>query len=235
MQELFTNLLDQSSFPLWSAFLIGIITSLGPCTLTTNIAAIGFISKEASDKKRVLFGGIIYTAGRAFTYTSVAFILFLGANSLNISGFLSRYGELLIGPLLLIIGLVMFDLVPISFPTFSRLSNKIEKQNKYPYLQDFLLGVVFALAFCFYSGVMYFGLLIPMTITSISGLILPVLFALGTSMVVILFTLIIAFTLSELNTWFVRIKNVELWLRRIVAVLFIGIGIYRIFILLVSL
>ena len=228
MQEYFTNLLDQSAFPLWSALLLGLITSLGPCTLTTNITAIGFISREVSDKKHVFLGGLIYTLGRAFTYTSIALILMFGANVLNISGVLSRYGEKLIGPLLLMIGLVMLDVVPLSFPSFSRWSSKIENQQKYRYWQHFLLGVVFALAFCSYSGVMYFGILIPISISHPSGLLFPLLFAIGTGIPVIVFAGLIAFAYSGVNQWFVRIRNIELWLRRIVAVLFIGIGIYRI-------
>ena len=228
MQEYFTNLLDQSSFPLWSAFLLGVITSLGPCTLTTNITAVGFISREVADKKRVLLGGFIYTLGRAFTYTAIALILLLGVNVLNISGLLARYGEKLIGPLLIMIGLVMLDVVPLNFPSFSRLSSKIEKQRKYRYVQHFLLGVVFALAFCSYSGVMYFGILIPMTISQTSGLLLPLLFALGTGIPVIIFAGLIAFAFSGVNKWFLRIRNLEVWLRRMVAILFIGIGIYRI-------
>lgn len=228
MQEYFTNLFDHSAFPLWSAFLLGVITSLGPCTLTTNIAAIGFISQKAEGGQRVLLGGLIYTLGRAFTYTFIAVILFFGANLLSLSGILSRYGEKLNGPLLVLVGLIMLDLIPIRFPSFNRLSSRAEKQNKHSYWYIFLLGVVFALAFCSYSGVMYFGLLIPMTINNSSGLFLPVLFALGTGLPVIIFAWLFSFGLSEVNKWFVRIKNFEIWLRRIMALIFIVIGGYQI-------
>jgi cytochrome c biogenesis protein CcdA len=231
MQTFFTNLFDQSSFPLWSAFLLGIITSLGPCTMTTNVAAIGFISKKAPSKKRVLLGGLIYTLGRAFSYTSLALVLYFGANALRLSGPLSRYGEKLIGPLLLLIGLVMLDLIPMRFPTLTRLSEKLERKKSRSYIHDFLLGAVFALAFCSYSGVMYFGLLIPMTITRASGLVLPLLFALGTGLVVILFAVLIAFAVAGLNRWFIGLKNIERWLRRGVAVLFIGLGFWKIVVL----
>lgn len=234
MQEFFTNLLDQSSAPFWSAFLLGLITSLGPCTLSTNIAAIGFISKHARNKKRVLVGGLVYTAGRAFTYTIVASLLYFGANALPVAGILSRYGEKLIGPLLLVIGLVMLDLLPISFPSFTKLSDRIEQQDRGRFLQEFLLGAVFALAFCSYSGVMYFGLLIPMSITHASGLILPVLFACGTGVIVVIFTVFIAFAFSGLNQWFLRIKNFEIWLRRMIAFLFIGIGVWKTAVLIFS-
>ena len=227
MQAYFTDLFDQSSFPLWSAFLLGIITSLGPCTLTTNVAAIGFISKKAPSKKRVLLGGLIYTLGRAFSYSALALILYFGANALRLSGPLSRYGEKLIGPLLLLIGLVMLDLIPVNFPTMAGLFKRLETMERRSYVHDFLLGAVFALAFCSYSGVMYFGLLIPMTITSTAGLILPLLFAFGTGLVVILFAVLITFAISGLNRWFLGLKNLERWLRRGVAVLFIGIGLWR--------
>ncbi len=234
MQEYFTNLLDQSSFPLWSAFLLGLITSLGPCTLTTNITAVGFIGRDVENKYRVFAGGLLYTLGRAFTYTVIAVVLYLGANALPVSGVLSRYGEKLIGPLLVFIGLVMLDLVPLRFPSFSKLSEKVEKRGSHFYLQAFLLGVVFALAFCSYSGVMYFGLLVPMTLESPSGLVLPVLFALGTGIPVIVFAWLLAFAFAGVNKWFLRVKNFEVWLRRGVAFLFIGIGGYKIISLLLS-
>ncbi len=233
MLEYLTNLYDASQFPLWSAFLLGLITSLGPCTLTTNITAIGFISKGGKEKTRVLLGGLLYTLGRAFSYFVVALVLFLGANLLKISEVFSRYGEKVIGPILIIIGLVMLDFIPINFPAFSKLSKKVEGRQG-AYFQDFLLGLVFALAFCSYSGVMYFGLLIPMTITSVSGLLLPLLFALGTGLPVILFSFLIAFAFSGVEKWFFRIQNFELWLRRAIALLFIGIGIYKVIAILIA-
>lgn len=234
MQEFFTQLFDQSSFPLWSAFLLGVITSLGPCTLTINITAIGFISKEARGGLRAFWGGLVYTFGRAFTYTLIGVILFLGADSLRISGTLSGYGEKLAGPLLIFIGLVMLDLFYIPFPSFHKWSKKIENKPSRTLFHDFLLGVVFALAFCSYSGVMYFGLLIPMTITSFSGLALPFLFAVGTGLPVIVFSCLIAFTFSGASQWLHRVQNFELWLRRAVALLFVGVGLYKSAVVLIS-
>ena len=232
MQEYLINLLDQSSWPFWSAFLLGLITSLGPCTLTTNITAISFISKEAAGSRRIFAGGIVYTLGRAFTYSGLALVLSCSTGILPVSGFFSRYGEKLIGPVLVFIGLAMLDFIPISFPSFNRMSHKIENYKKHTYLQDFLLGVVFALAFCSYSGVMYFGLLVPMTLTVESGLFLPFMFALGTGLPVLLLAWLAAFAFSEINRWFLKIKHVELWLRRAVALLFIGIGLYKVFLIL---
>ncbi|SFE90521.1 aromatic aminobenezylarsenical efflux permease ArsG family transporter [Sunxiuqinia elliptica] len=227
MQEFFTNLLDQSSFSLWSAFLLGLLTSLGPCTLTSNLAAVGFIGREGANKKQVLLGGLFYTLGRALSYVLLAVILYFGANALDISGFLARYGEKLLAPLLIFIGIVMLDLLRIPFPSWNWLVNQLEKENQLKAIKPFLLGVVFALAFCSYSGVMYFGLLIPMTLKSPAGLLLPFLFALGTGVVVILSTLLLAFAFDGFSSWLRKVQNLEIWLRRGVALLFILMGVYQ--------
>ncbi|MCW0483813.1 aromatic aminobenezylarsenical efflux permease ArsG family transporter [Gaoshiqia sediminis] len=228
MQEYFTNLLDQSAFPLWSAFLLGLITSLGPCTLSTNISAVAFIGKEAQCRRRVFLGGLVYTLGRAVTYFVVALPFYFGAELLNLTTFLTRYGEMLIGPLLILVGVVMLDWIPIPFPTFSKLRSQLEADPQKGLSSHFLLGVVFALAFCSYSGVMYFGLLIPMTIQSSGGLLLPIAFALGTGVSVVGFAALIAFAFQAVNRWFLRIRQSEIWLRRLVAVVFIAIGIYQV-------
>ena len=94
-----------------------------------------------------------------------------------------------------------------------------------------LLGIVFALAFCPYSGVLYFGMLIPMTISSASGLYLPLVFALATGIPVIFFAWLIAFSLSSIGNVYNKIKKFEVWFRRIVAVLFIAVGIYYVVLL----
>jgi len=89
-----------------------------------------------------------------------------------------------------------------------------------------LLGIVFALAFCPYSGVLYFGMLIPMTISSASGLYLPIVFAIATGIPVIIFAWLIAFSVGSIGGVYNKMKTFELWFRRAVALLFIGVGIY---------
>ncbi len=228
MQQYLTNLLDQTSWPLMSTLLLGLITSLGPCTLLTNITAIGFIAKDAENQRKVFWGGLVYTAGLAFSYMLLAVVLFAGASMLNLSGFFSRIGEKLSGPLLVFIGLVMLDLVFLKFPSFSGMINRLEQRTRKSFLDIFLLGTVFAITFCSYSGVMYFGILIPMTIKQTAGLYLPVFFALGSGLPVILFSWLMAFAFSGVHQWFGRIRDFEKKLRRTVAFLFIGAGIYRI-------
>lgn len=221
------NLLDSSSLPFLSALLLGIITSISPCPLATNITAIAFISKDIENKKRVFLSGLIYTIGRAVTYTTIGVIFFFGANQFKVAGFLQKYGERILGPILILIGLFMLDLIKIKLPFSSKLSEKLEKKaERGGFWGVLLMGIAFALAFCPYSGVLYFGMLIPMTISSASGLYLPLIFAIGTGLPVIIIAYLIAYTVSGVGSFYNKIKVFELWFRRVVAVVFIGAGIY---------
>jgi cytochrome c-type biogenesis protein len=228
--EFLTNLLDNSSMSWLTAILLGLMTSISPCPLATNITAIGFISKDIDNRNRVFFNGLFYTLGRAITYTSIAFVIYVGADQFRFSGFFQINGEKIIGPLLIIIGVLMLDVIRIKFPGLSGLSSRMEKRKSWRYIDALLLGMVFALAFCPYSGVLYFGMLIPMTVTSASGLYLPVLFAVATGIPVILFAWLLAYTVSGISSMFNKIKAFEIWFRRIIAVLFIFVGIYYVII-----
>ena len=224
--EFLTNLLENSTMPWLSALILGFMSAISPCTLATNITAVGFISKDVGNRNRVFINGVLYTLGRAISYTAIALIIYLGADQIKFSGFIQLYGEKLIGPLLIIIGLFMLDAIKIKFPGMSRLTSKMESKTKWSYFDAILLGMIFALAFCPYSGVLYFGLLIPLTVTSASGLYLPIVFALATGIPVILFAWILAFSVGSVGGVYNRMKHFEIWVRRLVAVLFIGVGIY---------
>lgn len=226
--EFLTDLLDSSTMPWLTALLLGLMTAISPCPLATNITAVGFISRDIENRNRVFINGLLYTLGRAITYTVIALVIYFGADQLKFGGFFQRYGEKIIGPLLIIIGLFMLDIVSIKFPAFNRLTSRMQEKKRWGYLDAVLLGLVFALAFCPYSGVLYFGMLVPLTITSSSGLYLPVVYAIATGIPVIVFAWIIAYTISSIGGVYKKLKSFELWFRRIIAVLFIGVGIYYI-------
>jgi cytochrome c-type biogenesis protein len=226
--EFLTNLLENSTMPWVTAMVLGLMTAISPCPLATNITAVGFISKDIKNRNQVFLNGILYTFGRAISYFGIAFILFLGVDQLKFSGFFQQYGEKIIGPLLLIIGLFMLDFLKIKFPGLSGLTSRMEKKKRWGYLDVILLGIVFAMAFCPYSGVLYFGMLIPLTISSPSGLILPVIFAIATGIPVIIFAWILAYAVSGIGTTYNKIKSFEIWFRRVIAVLFIVVGLYYI-------
>jgi threonine/homoserine/homoserine lactone efflux protein len=105
----------------------------------------------------------------------------------------------------------------------SRLEEKINVGRSWGAL---MIGMLFALAFCPYSAVLYFGMLIPMTISSTSGLYLPVIFAIATGLPVIIVAWLIAFTVRGVGNFYQKLKTFEFWFRRIVAGIFILIGIY---------
>ena len=223
-----TDLLDNSTIPWFSAFLLGLMTAISPCPLATNITAVGFIGKDIKDRNRVFINGILYTFGRSISYTAIALVIYLGADQFKFSGFFQKYGEKLLAPLLIIIGLLMLDVVKIKFPGLSGLTSKMEAKTKWGYLDAILLGMVFALAFCPYSGVLYFGMLIPMTVASVSGLYLPLIFALATGIPVIIFAWMLAYTISGIGNVYNKVRIFEIWFRRIIAILFILVGIYYI-------
>ncbi|MEX2428571.1 MAG: aromatic aminobenezylarsenical efflux permease ArsG family transporter [Bacteroidales bacterium] len=231
MEEFLSNLAGNSSIPVVTAFILGLLTAISPCPMATNITAIGFMSKDVEDRRRVFMNGLIYTAGRALSYTLLAVVLFFSADQLKISGFFQQYGEKFIGPLLIIIGVLMLDVLKIKFPGLSKLTGNMQKKGFKNYWDVLLLGFVFALAFCPYSGVLYFGMLIPMTISSASGLYLPVVFAIATGIPVIIFAWLLAYTVSGVGGLYNKMKAFEIWFRRVISVVFIGVGIYYVVII----
>ncbi|MBL7969020.1 MAG: sulfite exporter TauE/SafE family protein [Prolixibacteraceae bacterium] len=226
--EFLTGLLENSTMPWLTALLLGFMTAISPCPLATNITAVGFISKDIENRNRVFINGLLYTLGRAITYTVIPLIIYLGVDQFQFSGVLQQYGEKFLGPLLILIGLLMLDLIKINIPGLNRLNAKMQQKTTWGYFDALLLGMVFALAFCPYSGVLFFGMLVPITISSASGLYLPIVFAIATGIPVILFAWVLAFAVSSIGNVYNTVKIFELWFRRIIAFLFMGIGIYYI-------
>lgn len=224
--EFLTSILENSTLPWVSAFILGLMTAISPCPLATNITAVGFISKDIENRNRVFINGLLYTLGRAISYSAIALIIFFGANQFKFSSVFQQYGEKILGPLLIVIGLFMLDVLKLNFPGMSKLTTKMESKSNWGYMDALILGVIFALAFCPYSGVLYFGMLIPMTVSSASGLYLPIIFAFATGIPVMIFAWILAYSVSSIGGIYNKIKKFEFWFRRIVAILFIVVGIY---------
>ena len=226
--EFLVDLLENSTLPFVTAFVLGLMTAISPCPLATNITAVGFISRDIENRNRVFYNGLFYTLGRALTYTIIPLIILLGADQMKFSGFFQRYGEKFLGPVLIIIGLLMLNIIRINFPGIRGLTERMQNKKSWSYMDAILLGLFFALAFCPYSGVIYFGMLIPMTVSSASGLYLPVVFALATGIPVIILAWFLAYAVSGVGGVYNKIKSFELWFRRVIAVLFIGVGVYYI-------
>ena len=229
--EFLKALLENYNIPILSAFVLGLMTSISPCPLATNITATAFISKNISNKRTIFLSGIIYSLGRAFSYTLIGLILYFGASKFHIASFFQQNGEKYLGPLLIIIGLIMLNIIRLNFFQKSNVTEKLsESFIGKGMLGSFLIGVLFALAFCPYSGALYFGMLIPMTITSVEGLYLPIVFAFGTGLPVILFAFLLAFSVGSIGSFYKKITIIEKWIRIITGVIFILVGFYYVLI-----
>ena len=220
-------LIDSYNIPLLAAFLLGVLTSISPCPLATNITAIAYISKEIKTVKNTLLSGLFYTLGRGISYTLLATLIYFGLSSFQISRIFQGWGDKVLGPVLIIIGLVMFGIIKINF---NKGGERIEKVkiwlSQKGYIGSLLLGALFALAFCPYSGVLFFGVLIPLTLKSAESLLLPPIFALGTGLPVIMFSFLIAFSMQKVSKAFQIVQKIEKVTRLAVAVIFVGVGIY---------
>lgn len=220
------SLIDQSTVPLLTAFLLGLMTAISPCPLATNITALAYISKDVENRGTVFLNGLLYTLGRALSYTILGLIIYLGASKFHVSRAVQANGERWLGPLLIIIGILMLNIIKLpgsSGNIMQRFADKVKLGSSWGAL---LLGMLFALAFCPYSGVLYFGMLMPMVLTQPSGLMLLPDFAIATGLPVILLAWFLAFSIGSIGKFYNRLKVFEVWFRRIVAVIFIITGFY---------
>jgi cytochrome c biogenesis protein CcdA len=227
--EWLNELAQNREAPLLAAFALGLLTAIAPCPLATNITATAFIAKTITDKRKVLLSGLLYTLGRVFSYTLIGAIIYFGASKFQIAKLFQGNGEKYIGFVLIIIGLIMLDVIKLNFIIGGNFTDRLsEKFKTKGLLGSFLLGALFALAFCPYSGALFFAMLIPMTLSADAGLALPVVFSFGTGLPVILFAFVIAFSMEKLGIYFKAITKVEKVMRFVAGLVFILTGLYYI-------
>lgn len=223
------NLLDNSNIPIKTAFLLGLLTAISPCPLATNITAIGFISKDIGNRNKIFLGGLLYTLGRVVAYTVLGIILISilkeGSSMFSLQKSISKYGEILIAPVLIFVGVFMLFGDRLNLPKFG-FSGTGKAEKLKGNLGSLLLGVLFALAFCPTSGLFYFGMLIPMSAAEPGGYLLPIVYAVATGLPVILVAWILAYSVAGIGKFYNRIQVFQKWFNRVVAVLFIAVGIY---------
>lgn len=227
MTEWLNELAHARDIPFWAAFALGLLTAIAPCPLATNITATAYIAKGFTDKRKVLLSGLLYTLGRAFSYTAIGVALYFGASKFHVARFFQGNGEKFLAPLLILIGLVMLNVIKMDFLGKLNVADRLSEKFKNKGLTGaFVLGILFALAFCPYSGVLYFGSLIPMTIASPQGLYLPFIFAIGTGLPVLLFTYLLAFSMEKVSKTFNFLQSAERVMRYVAGVVFILTGVY---------
>jgi cytochrome c-type biogenesis protein len=210
-----------------SALWLGILTSISPCPLATNIAAISYLGKQAQDTKTVFANGLLYTVGRTVTYLVLAVIAVTSILSLpEVSFFLQCYMGKLMGPILIAVGLVLLEVVRVPFFGIT-IGEKLQARAQRGGVWGAgALGMLFALSFCPTSAGLFFGTLIPLAIDSKSVVVLPGLYGLGTALPVFAFAVLIALGAKSVANVFHRLSALEVWARRITGAVFIVIGIY---------
>ncbi len=227
--EWIQSLLDSSTTPALTAFLLGLLTAMSPCPLATNIAAIGYVGKEVKSPRRIFWRGVLYTLGRVAAYTLLAIMLIAilkrGAGLFGVQKFLGKYGEWILALALLLIGLFMLFGKKLRLPSFG-FSGNGEQVARRGGMGAFLLGVLFAMAFCPTSGVFYFGMLIPMSATVSFGYLLPVLFALATALPVLIVAWVLAFSAERVGSLYGKMQTIQRWMNVAVGILFLVIGLY---------
>ena len=236
--DFLNHLLDSSQVPVFTAFLLGLLTALSPCPLATNVTAVGYITRGCmacdDDQQRarrgILWSGVLYTLGRTFSYTLLGVILIyiirIGKDTFGLQQVVSEWGELILGPSLILIGFFMLFGDKLHLPKFG-FNGNINGMMKGAW-DSFVLGILFALAFCPTSGLFYFGMLIPMSAETTAGYLLPLVFAIATALPVLLVAWILAYSMQSLGKVMGRITAFQRWLNRIVALLFIIVGMYYI-------
>jgi len=210
-----------------SALWLGILTSISPCPLATNVAAISFLAKKITNPFLVLLSGIAYTIGRMATYAILGFILINSILSIpQVAQFLQKYMVKALGPILIITGLILLDVIKMNFSGLSLSQKQNNKLVEAGVLGAFLLGVVFALAFCPISAALFFGSLISLALQSKLGVILPFIYGIGTGLPVLVFAIAIAVGVTSLSHWFRRLAKLEYYMRKATGIIFILVGIY---------
>ncbi len=229
MTELLQDLLNNSNLPIVTAFLLGLLTAISPCPLATNITAIGFLSKNIENRRRVFLNGMFYTVGRMLSYTLLGIVIIgilnQGSSLFHIQKKLATIGDSILGPALLLIGLFMLFGHLIKLPKIG-LCFSGEKLSKKGGLGALLLGSFLALTFCPTSAVLYFGGLIPLSVSVPAGWMLAIVYAIATALPVLIAAIILTFSVGSVGKFYGKTQQFQKWINRIVGVLFSIVGAY---------
>jgi cytochrome c-type biogenesis protein len=210
-----------------SALWLGILTSISPCPLATNVVAISYVAKRVGRTRLVLTSGLLYIAGRMLTYLALGVVLVAGLLSIpELSQFLQKYINIFLGPILILTGIILLGVIRFSTRGTGLGDRMRARVEGYGIWGAGLLGILFALSFCPVSAALFFGSLTPLAVKYNSRFLFPLLYGLGTGLPVILFAFVIAFSTQAVGRLFDRLTQIELWARRITGGVFILGGIY---------
>jgi len=211
-----------------SALWLGILTSISPCPLATNIAAISYVGGRIGSGRAVVLSGALYTVGRSLVYMVLGAIAVWSLMSVvSVSSFLQGMFPRLLGPILIALGLLLLGVFELRLPSLG-VSDKLKRRvDRAGVWGAGILGLIFALAFCPVSAGLFFGGLVPLAVERSSPLLLPLVYGIGTALPVVAFAGLLAAGTGWLGRALDRVQAFEVWARRITAVVFIGVGVYE--------
>ena len=219
--------MDSLAVAVGTAVWLGILTSISPCPLATNIVAITYIGRRVDRPGRVLLSGLLYTAGRMATYVLLGMLVVASVLSIpELAMFLQRNMNKLMGPILLAVGLFLLGLFKVRLNSPGVSDRFRERVDRWGIWGAGLLGLLFALSFCPVSAALFFGSLIPIAIEHESNILMPTLYGIGTALPVVVFALLIALGTRFVGQLFDTLTTVEKWARRITGIVFVGVGLY---------
>jgi cytochrome c-type biogenesis protein len=209
------------------ALWLGILTSASPCPLASNIAAVSWLGAQPGRPRRVLVAGLLYTLGRVLSYVVVGLLLSLGALSLSaLSLDLQRFGSKALGPLLVVAGMFLLELIRIRLPSAGILAAAAERPKRWGLWGAPVIGMLFALSFCPVSGALFFGSLVPLATSTHQPVLVPAVYGIGTAVPVVAVSLALAVGGEAIYIRCKRLSRLEGVARRITGVVFVGTGIY---------
>ncbi len=220
---------------IWSAFWFGILTSISPCPLATNIAAVSFIGRGLKNPSQIFFSGILYTAGRMSSYTILGILIVKSFMAVfDLAKFMQTYTNQALGIILFIVGLTLLNIIKI--PSFSgNLTEKLsERFASWGIFGSFFLGILFALSFCPISAALFFGSLIPIALKFQSSILIPSMFGIGTALPVLFFAIALGVGSNLVAKAFDKITVFEKWIRIITGIIFISVGVYYIYLYIIA-
>jgi len=220
--------MDSIWLALGSALWLGILTSISPCPLATNIAAVSYVGRQVGSTSAVLLAGGLYTAGRTLAYVILgAAAVWSLMSMVSVSSFLQGSFSRLLGPLLIAVGLLLLGILKLNISGGGVSEGLQRRVDRWGVWGAGLLGIVFALSFCPVSAGLFFGSLVPLATNHGSPLLLPILYGIGTALPVAVFSILLAAGAGWLGKALDKVQTFELWARRVTAVVFIAVGIYE--------
>lgn len=210
-----------------TAFWLGILTSISPCPLATNIAAISYVSRSLGQSWKTIASSLLYIVGRVLAYSVLGALVV--ASLLSAPGVavgLQKYLNLFLGPLLIIVGMILLGLIELPMTSGQGMQRLREKFEKLGLVGAGLLGLLFALSFCPVSAALFFGSLIPLAVKNDSSVFLPALYGIGTGVPVLVFGILLVFGKQSFSAFFKKVTGAEIWLRRITGGSILAVGIY---------